>query len=172
MRKPNLQSPLDRLDDAKQHKLFELLRGTSYEEALPKVRAEFGVRTSVAALSRFVERRAPLEELRERVRNTEAFESSEEVQALDRRKRAAVVNMMWEALGAKDAKSIASLGRLLVSMEAGQRADEQLKLAREKFEASEKRLAAMAEVADAARGGKVDPAKVADEIDRILGRKK
>ena len=51
-------------------------------------------------------------------------------------------------------------------------ADEQLRLAREKFEAAEKRLAAMAELSDAARGGKVDPAKVADEIDRILGRKK
>ena len=50
--------------------------------------------------------------------------------------------------------------------------DEALRLAREKFEAAEKRLAQMAEVADAARGGKVDPAKVADEIDRILGRKK
>ena len=50
--------------------------------------------------------------------------------------------------------------------------DAQLKLAREKFEAAEKRLAAMAELSDAARGGKVDPAKVADEIDRILGRKK
>ena len=50
--------------------------------------------------------------------------------------------------------------------------DEQLRLAREKFEAAEKRLDAVAEVADAARGGKVDPAKVADEIDRILGRKK
>ena len=50
--------------------------------------------------------------------------------------------------------------------------EEQLRLAREKFEAAEKRLAEMAEVADAARGGKVDPAKVADEIDRILGRKK
>ena len=51
-------------------------------------------------------------------------------------------------------------------------AEGQLRLAREKFEAAEKRLAQMAEVADAARGGKVDPAKVADEIDRILGRKK
>lgn len=51
-------------------------------------------------------------------------------------------------------------------------ADDQLALAREKFEAAEKRLAAMAELSDAARGGKVDPAKVADEIDRILGRKK
>jgi hypothetical protein len=53
-----------------------------------------------------------------------------------------------------------------------ERKDEELKLAQEKFAAAEKRLAAMAEVADAARGGKVDPAKVADEIDRILGRKK
>ena len=50
--------------------------------------------------------------------------------------------------------------------------DAQLKLAREKFEAAEKRLERVAEIADAARGGKVDPAKVADEIDRILGRKK
>ena len=50
--------------------------------------------------------------------------------------------------------------------------DEQLTLAREKFEAAEKRLERVAEIADAARGGKVDPAKVADEIDRILGRKK
>ena len=50
--------------------------------------------------------------------------------------------------------------------------DEQLRLAREKFEAAEKRLERVAEIADAARGGKVDPAQVADEIDRILGRKK
>jgi len=55
---------------------------------------------------------------------------------------------------------------------AQQTKDEQLKLAREKFEAAEKRLERVAEIADAARGGKVDPAKVADEIDRILGRKK
>lgn len=46
------------------------------------------------------------------------------------------------------------------------------KLDREKFEAAEKRLAQMAELSDAARGGKVDPAQVADEIDRILGRKR
>ena len=56
--------------------------------------------------------------------------------------------------------------------EAAQRTkDEALTLAREKFEAAEKRLERVAEIADAARGGKVDPATVADEIDRILGRK-
>jgi len=61
---------------------------------------------------------------------------------------------------------------LALKAAAQQTKDEQLKLAREKFEAAEKRLERVAEIADAARGGKVDPAKVADEIDRILGRKK
>ena len=142
MRKPNLQSPLDRLDDAQQHKLYELLKGASYEEALPKVRAEFGVRTTVSSLSRFMKRRAPLETLRETVYASAAFEESEDVQALDKRKRSAVVSAMWEALTAKDTKSIVALGRLLVSMDAGRRDDDALRLAREKFEASERRASA------------------------------
>ena len=141
MRKPNVQSPLDRLDDAKQHKLYELLKGTSYEDALPKVRAEFGVRTSVAALSRFMKRRGVVEHLRESVYASEAFAESEDVKALDRRKRAAVVSAMWEALNAKDVDSIVKLGRLIASMDAGRRDDDALRLAREKFEASERRAA-------------------------------
>ena len=50
--------------------------------------------------------------------------------------------------------------------------EDQLKLAREKFEAAERRLQAVQDAVDAAKGGKLDPAKVADEIDKILGRKK
>ena len=141
MRKPNVQSPLDRLDDAKQHRLYEMLKGASYEEALPKVRATFGVHTTVSSLSRFMKRRAPLETLRENVYASTAFEGSEDVQALDKRKRSAVVSAMWEALTAKDTKSIVALGRLLVSMDAGRRDDDALRLAREKFEASERRAA-------------------------------
>ena len=141
MRKPNLQSPLDRLDDARQHKLYEMLKGASYEEVLPKVRAEFGVRTSVAALSRFVKRRGVVEHLRESVYASEAFAESEDVKALDKRKRAAVVSAMWEALNAKDVGSIVKLGRLIASMDAGRRYDEQLALALEKFEAAERRAA-------------------------------
>lgn len=56
--------------------------------------------------------------------------------------------------------------------EAQKTAAGQLALAREKFEAAEKREAAIAEAADAARGGKIDPAALADEIDKILGRRK
>ena len=50
--------------------------------------------------------------------------------------------------------------------------EDQLRLAREKFEAAEKRLNAVQDAVDAAKGGKLDPARVADEIDKILGRKK
>ena len=46
---------------------------------------------------------------------------------------------MWEALTAKDTKSIVALGRLLVSMDAGRRDEEAQRLAREKFEAAERR---------------------------------
>ena len=90
------------------------------------------------------------------------------------------------ALTAGDAKTASAFGssamaikdrlqkeqELALKSAAQSTKDEQLKLAREKFEAAEKRLERVAEIADAARGGKVDPAKVADEIDRILGRKK
>ena len=82
---------------------------------------------------------------------------------------------MAEALiraGQKDAELKMRRQELELKAAAQQTKDEQLKLAREKFEAAEKRLERVAEIADAARGGKVDPEKVADEIDRILGRKK
>ena len=74
--------------------------------------------------------------------------------------------------GQKDAELKMRQRELDLKAAAQQTKDEQLKLAREKFEAAEKRLERVAEIADAARGGKVDPEKVADEIDRILGRKK
>jgi len=89
-----------------------------------------------------MKRRAPLETLRENVYASTAFEGSEDVQALDKRKRSAVVSAMWEALTAKDTKSIVALGRLLVSMDAGRRDDDALRLAREKFEAAERRASA------------------------------
>lgn len=52
------------------------------------------------------------------------------------------------------------------------RKEEELKIAREKFEAAEKRLNAVQEAVNAAKNGAMDPTKVADEIDKILGRKK
>ena len=61
---------------------------------------------------------------------------------------------------------------LALKERAQQTKDEQLKLAREKFEAAERRLQAVQDAVDAAKGGKLDPARVADEIDKILGRKK
>ena len=83
-----------------------------------------------------------VEHLRESAYASEAFAESEDVKALDRRKRAAVVSAMWEALNAKDVDSIVKLGRLIASMDAGRRDDDALRLAREKFEAAERRASA------------------------------
>ena len=80
---------------------------------------------------------------------------------------------MGDASAASDWIRMATqlLGAAQKDREIELRAEAQ-RLDREKFEAAERRLAQMAELSDAARGGKVDPATVADEIDRILGRKK
>ena len=59
-----------------------------------------------------------------------------------------------------------------LKQQAEKRKDDELALAREKFEAAERRLQAVQDTVDKAKGGKIDPAKVADEIDKILGRKK
>ena len=94
--------------------------------------------------------------------------------------------LFCEAANMKDFKASASLStsfaqimgaaldrqKIALAERAQATKDEQLRLAREKFEAAEKRLNAVQDAVDKAKGGKIDPAKVADEIDKILGRKK
>lgn len=94
--------------------------------------------------------------------------------------------LFTEAANMKDFKASSSLStsfaqvmgaaldkqKLALSERAQATKEEQLRLAREKFEAAERRLQAVQDAVDKAKGGKLDPAKVADEIDKILGRKK
>ncbi len=83
------------------------------------------------------------------------------------------------ALRTGDAETAAAWVKMSAQLVSAAQRDAELKLRaeaqkldREKFEAAQRRLAAVAEAADAARDGKVDPERLADEIDRILGRKK
>ena len=90
-------------------------------------------------------------------------------------KAADIVKNIFTALSQEDtaAKALQLKGREVeLKQQAQETRDEQLKLAREKFEAAERRLQAVQDAVDKAKGGKLDPAKVADEIDKILGRKK
>ena len=151
MKKPNLQSPLDRLDDGRQHEVFEMLKGTSYADALPRLRKEYGVRTSEAALSRFVKRRSVVESLRTSLYVADAFAKDEDVKALDRRSRAAVTAALWEAISNRDNESIVAFGKLALGFSADERAADELALAREKFEAAEKRLAAVGDTVNSTR---------------------
>ena len=172
MRKPNVQSPLDQLAEDQQHELWELLRTTKYEDAVDEARTRYGVRSSVSALQRFFKRRGLQESLRDSLAAQRAFENSADVKTLEKHTRAAVVAAMWEAITTKDVLSISRLGRLLVSIDSGARDAQSIALAKAKFEAAEKRLAAVQDAVNAAKNGTIDPEKVADEIDRILGRRK
>ena len=151
MKKPNLQSPLDRLDDGRQHEVFEMLKGTSYADALPRLRKEYGVRTSEAALSRFVKRRSVVESLGASLYLAGAFAEDMDVKALDRRSRAAVTAALWEAISNRDNESIVAFGKLALGFSADERAADELALAREKFEAAEKRLAAVGDTVNSTR---------------------
>lgn len=166
MKKPNLQSPLDRLDDAKQHEVFELLKGVKYEDALPRLKSEFGVKTSAAALSRFLKRRAVVEQLRTSVYVAEAFEQEQDVKALDRKSRAAVTAALWNAISNGDADSIVAFGKLALGFAADDRAAKQLALDREKFEAAERRLAA---AKTAVADQKLTPAEREAKLKEIFG---
>ena len=166
MKKPNLQSPLDRLDDAKQHEVFELLKGTSYADALPRLRKEYGVRTSEAALSRFVKRRSVAESLRTSLYVADAFADDEDVKALDRKSRAAVTTALWEAISNRDKESIVAFGKLALGFSADERAAKELALAREKFEATERRLAA---AKTAVADQKLTPAEREAKLKEIFG---
>ena len=90
-------------------------------------------------------------------------------------KAADIVKNIFTAIsqGEATAKALELKGREVeLKQQAQETRDEQLKLAREKFEAAERRLQAVQDAVDKAKGGKIDPARVADEIDKILGRKK
>ena len=166
MRKPNVQSPLDQLADAQQHELWELLKTTKYEDAVDEVRARYGVRSSVSALQRFFKRRGLQESLRDSLAAQRAFENSADVKTLEKHTRAAVVAAMWEAITTKDVLSISRLGRLLVSIDSGARDAQSLALSREKFEASERRLAA---AKGAVADEKLTPAEREERLKEIFG---
>lgn len=166
MRKPNVQSPLDQLADEQQHELWELLRTTKYEDAVDEVLSRYGVRSSVSALQRFFKRRGLQESLRDSLAAQTAFENSADVKTLEKHTRAAVVAAMWEAITTKDVLSISRLGRLLVSIDSGARDAQSLALSREKFEASERRLAA---AKGAVADEKLTPAEREAKLKEIFG---
>ena len=140
MKKPNLQSPLDRLTDAQQHAVWEMLRTTKLEDAVALVRQDYDVRTTKSSLARFFKRRTIVEELRDANAAADAFADEAGTKRLREKEREAVTLAFWEAYTRKDAESIAAFGKLAVNMDSLAAAREQLDLAREKFEAAEKRL--------------------------------
>ena len=192
MNKPRTDSWYAMLSEEQLWQLYSVAKRCQWFETVAHAQKEFGLEAKVSrsAYYRWLDWMRGAESERRlaqaRIAALEAGELAKTVGLKDETAIAAYKSLAAEFALKSDAKTanrfmqmaMALRDRQLRSREvdlkdaAQATKDEQLKLAREKFEAAEKRLERVAEIADAARGGKVDPAKVADEIDRILGRKK
>ena len=192
MNKPRVDSWYAILSEEQLWQLYSVAKRCQWFEAVAHAQKEFGLEAKVSrsAYYRWLDWMRGEESERRlaqaRIAALEAGELAKTVGLKDETAIAAYKSLAAEFALKSDAKTanrfmqmaMALRDRQLRSREvdlkdaAQATKDEQLKRAREKFEAAEKRLERVAEIADAARGGKVDPAKVADEIDRILGRKK
>lgn len=82
----------------------------------------------------------------------------------------------WAALAARITSERGGIVELDLKVKAEERAREELEIERKKLEIrlqeSETKIAAAAAALDKSRTGELDPARLADEMDRILGRKK
>ncbi len=167
-------------------RLEEACRTMSYVDAVAWARAELGIATSPASLCRWYQRRqAELTRgrLRRAVKASEDFDAALDARDLDRRAAMALRAAYWEAVQSGDLESITRLGKLVLDYNASDRGaeefalkqraqvtkDEQLRLAREKFEASEARLNAARETLKRldASGGLSAEARA--EIEKAMG---
>jgi len=165
-------------------RLAEACRTMGYAAAANWARAELGVETSVASLCRWWQRQASDSlkgRLRQAVRASEDFDAELDGKDLDARAQMALRAVYWEAVQGGDLDAIARLGKLVLDYSGDARAAER----QERLLAAERErdavrselaraLARIAElersVADAGRAAAADPAAVAAEVDRILGR--
>jgi hypothetical protein len=176
MRKPRPDAKLLTLSDAQQTLLCDwLLSGMPYHKVRPLVEAQFNIKTSNAALSNFWDSVCSVELSARRAR---AVKASDEV-AKDIARRPgqfdkATIDLLQQrafelasnpGVNPEEVKEIFAL--VLKSRDQDIREkDIDIKLRRLQLVENQ-----MQKAADALRKPDLDPGKLADEIDRILGRK-
>ncbi|MCL1921983.1 MAG: hypothetical protein FWG50_13085 [Kiritimatiellaeota bacterium] len=182
MNKPSPLSNLRSITPEQADQLFELLRGTAYHAAVAWVAQEWGLPVSVAGLQRWWKRetaRRARSDLRAAIAISEKFDVNIDARQLDARAANAIRASLWNALTTKDNASIKTLADLVLDYNADARGrcelelkeraqqtkDEALRLAREKFDAAEKRLA---EVREAVAAGRTQDGGLSEESVRRI----
>lgn len=184
---PQKPSPLSRLAELTEEqadRLFELLRAAPYHLGVAYCAEHFALRTSVSGLRRWWRRessRRMRSDLRSAVQASATFDSAIDTATLDARANNALRAAFWGALANRDIPSIEKLGKMVLDYNADARNAEKLtRLLQAERELQQAQLAnaALAErlrslearLAEAGQARAADPAAVAAEVDRLLGR--
>ena len=184
MRKEPTNSPLAALTDAQQDELFAVVNTGSYGRAVEWASAKLCVTTSVAALSRWRSRQARSRlkrDLRQSVEASSAFDGIVDQAVIDRRVGNAIKSAFFSAVSSRDRESILDFAKIALDFNSGERnktrLDRELAAERRARAADERADALRREVDElraaldqAGRANAADPAAVAAEVDKLLGR--
>jgi len=185
MRKDRPDSPLATLDDAQRDALYAALSSQSYGAAVAWARENLGVETSVAALSRWRSRQCSARlqrQLRQSVEASSAFDAKVDASTLDRRMGNALKSAFFSAVSSGDADAILDFAKATLDFNVGERNKTRLErelAAERRARVAEDQAAALrreidgleAALAEAGKTSVADPAAVAAEVDKLLGRK-
>ena len=185
MRKDRTDSPLATLDDAQRDALYAALSAQSYGAAVKWAAENLGVETSVAALSRWRSRQASARlqrQLRQSVEASAAFDGKVDAEVLDRRVGNALKSAFFSAVSSGNTDSILDFAKAAMDYNAGERnktrlsrelaAERRARAAEQQAESLRKEVSELrAALASAGKVNAADPAAVAAEVDKLLGRK-
>ena len=175
MRKPRPDSNQTRLTAEDSERLLEACRSMGYRDAATWAKDNLDLKTTPASLCRWYRRQTAdltTGRLRAAIKASEDFDAELDSRNLDARAANALRSMLWEAMQSGEVEAIDRLGKLVLEYvkAEGKAADldlrreritqqeETLKLAREKFEAAERRLATVKdELAKARTSGGITP---------------
>jgi len=178
MRKDRTDSPLAVLTEAQADELFVILQHMPYGRAVEWASENLGVETSIAGLARWWSRqsRARLRaQIRRDIDASAQFDRIADDSVLDERMRKALKDGFFRCVAADDPE--AALDFAKIALKANRGADDKTRLARllaseRERDALQARVAELEAALQAA--GKTesaaDPAKVAAEVDKLLGR--
>jgi hypothetical protein len=184
MRKPRPDSPLAALTDCQQDELFAVVNSGSYGRAVEWANTKLGVATSTASLGRWRSRQARARlrrELRQSVEASTAFDGTVDQAVIDRRFGNALKSSFFAAVSTRDQDAILDFAKVALEYNSGERnkarldrelaAERRARAADEQAEALRREVAELrAALESAGRANAADPAAVAAEVDKLLGR--
>jgi hypothetical protein len=184
MRKEPTNSPLAALSAAQQDELFAVVNSGSYGRAVEWAAENLGVATSAASLSRWRSRQARARlrnQLRQSVEASSAFDGAVDQATIDRRFGNALKSAFFAAVSTRDQAAILDFAKVALDYNSGERnkarlerelaAERRARAAASEAEGLRRELAEMrAALESAGRANAADPAAVAAEVDKLLGR--